>query len=122
MTESNGYGVSSTKHMRKDSFICEYKGEVVSAEVGKARLEHHRNTYVFALIDGRYIDSSQVGNISRFINHSCAPNALAIEWIVKGTRRLGVFARRAIKRGEEVTIDYGDTYQFGTCLCKRCSQ
>ena len=53
-------------------------------------------------------------NESKFINHSCNPNAfINKDWIFE--------ALRNIKKGEEITIDYGtvdyDYYEF-KCHCK----
>lgn len=58
------------------------------------------------------------GNLWRFINHSCNPNA--------GLRGRTVVALRRIKKGEEVTIDYSitedDPYWRLHCHCtsKNC--
>ena len=71
------------------------------------------------------IDFSVLGNKGRrkpervmlgpasFINHACRPNA---EWIVHGewsSTTLEVKTTRAIKKGEEITLSYGDQF-FGT--------
>ena len=58
-----------------------------------------------------------------FINHACQPNA---QFIVHGewsTTTLEVKTTRPIKRGEEITLSYGDQF-FGTdnkdCGCNDC--
>ena len=53
-----------------------------------------------------FIDASDRGNISRFINHSCDPVAETQKWTVDGELRVGFFAKRRIARGEEITFDY----------------
>ena len=54
----------------------------------------------------KVIDAGQKGALSRFINHSCSPNCETQKWIVKGFRRIGIFAIKNIKKGEELTFDY----------------
>lgn len=46
------------------------------------------------------------GNTSRFINHSCDPNAETQKWTVNGELRIGFFSKRTILAGEEITFDY----------------
>lgn len=46
------------------------------------------------------------GNISRFINHSCEPNAETQKWTVNGELRIGFYSNRKILKGEEITFDY----------------
>lgn len=52
------------------------------------------------------IDATQKGTISRFINHSCEPNAETQKWTVNGELRIGFFSKRTILAGEEITFDY----------------
>jgi SET domain-containing protein len=49
------------------------------------------------------------GNHTRFVNHSCQPNSHfeRFDWL--GKQRI-VLVSRGIEAGEEVTVDYGDTY------------
>mmetsp|Transcript_41994 Transcript_41994/g.68125 ORF Transcript_41994/g.68125 Transcript_41994/m.68125 type:complete len:83 (+) Transcript_41994:208-456(+) len=56
--------------------------------------------------DGWVIDARYSDNISKFINHSCNPNAHVQEWDVLGELRLGIFASRDIHAGEEILYDY----------------
>lgn len=59
-----------------------------------------------ALKSDAIIDATQQGNVSRFINHSCDPNAETQKWTVNGDLRVGFFARKSLKSGDEVTFDY----------------
>ena len=49
------------------------------------------------------------GNHTRFINHSCEPNAQFERFVWMGLQRI-VLASKGIDAGEEITVDYGDTY------------
>lgn len=56
------------------------------------------------------IDAARVGSWTRFINHSCKPNTV-FAWLRVGRRmRICVRADRRIERGEELTVNYEDTY------------
>ena len=59
-----------------------------------------------SLCRGLVLDATVRGGLARFINHSCGPNCETQKWIVKGETRVGIFARRRIEAGEELTYDY----------------
>ena len=71
------------------------------------------HTFLFTLNDRYVIDANVDGNVARWINHSCAPNCQAVlEENTEGNRRLDrvlIETLRPIKRGEELTYDYGIT-------------
>jgi hypothetical protein len=52
------------------------------------------------------IDAAEAGNISRYVNHSCDPNCELQRWQVGSEIRIGIFAKRFIPAGEELTYDY----------------
>ena len=59
------------------------------------------------------IDATEVGNWSRFINHSCDPNAETQKWVVKGEVRIAVFAIKDIPKGKELTYHYNLDWNGG---------
>lgn len=65
-----------------------------------------KNFYMLTLNGSECVDASLKGNFGRFINHSCNPNAATQKWWVRGELRVGIFALRDIKKGEEITFDY----------------
>src|SRR5436305_13498739 len=70
------------------------------------------------------IDGSKRWNVARYVNHSCRPNAEAVE------RRGPIIvycARRRIKPDEEITVDYGKDYFAAFigkshCRCPKCRE
>lgn len=78
-TKDRGWGVRAGANIAKGMFILEYVGEIIGQSAANARAE---TAYLFDLnldrrTDNRFytIDAYTYGNLSRFVNHSCEPNA-----------------------------------------------
>lgn len=64
----------------RDTFIIEYVGEVLDPQKFRKRARKYskddvQHFYFMALSSDYFLDASEKGNVSRFINHSCDPNA-----------------------------------------------
>lgn len=110
-TDKKGFGLLANSHIAAGDFIMEYVGEVLNSEQFESRaaeyaLEKNRHHYFMALRSDCVIDATIRGNISRFINHSCDPNAETQKWTVGGELRIGFFSTKSIAAGEEITFDY----------------
>jgi SET domain-containing protein len=58
-------------------------------------------------IDGEWVaDATVRGGRARFINHSCDPNCYTKIFTIDGTRKIGIYAKRAIALGQELAYDY----------------
>ena len=95
----------------RGDFIIEYVGEVIDPREFHRRAkeyarEKNKHYYFMALKSDAIIDATQQGNVSRFINHSCDPNSETQKWTVNGDLRVGFFARKSFKAGDEITFDY----------------
>ena len=60
-------------------FVMEYVGEVLDFRLFKSRTKQYSKSgqqhfYFMAINPEEIIDATTMGNISRFINHSCDPN------------------------------------------------
>lgn len=111
ITEKKGYGLFASKHIPKNTFIMEFVGEVVSMAEFKNRSKQYakqktRHCYVMTSAGNKLIDATKKGNLTRFANHSCDPNAETQKWTVNGEGRIGIFSRKAIEAFEEITINY----------------
>lgn len=65
------------------------------------------------------IYQKRVGNYTRFINHSCAPNAQFTKFIWRGVERI-IVVSKGIESGMEITVDYSPSYWTNlekVCLC-----
>lgn len=109
-----GLGCFATVHFPKDSAIAEYAGEKISQAEAMRRFTRTSGKHISQLDTDRYIDGSVGGNETQYINHSCEPNAdvLVIE------RFMIIFALREILPGEEVTVDYLNSFDHDQTLCQ----
>lgn len=110
-TEKKGYGLVATSPIPPGTFIMEYVGEVLNSKQFEKRAADYSKLmnahyYFMALSSDCVIDATKRGNISRFINHSCDPNAETQKWTVNGELRIGFFSSKPIMPDEEITFDY----------------
>ncbi|CAA7398637.1 unnamed protein product [Spirodela intermedia] len=123
-TEKCGSGIIANEDIKQGEFVIEYVGEVIDDKTCEDRLWQmkHRgetNFYLCEINRDMVIDATFKGNKSRYINHSCKPNTEMQKWIINGETRIGIFAIRNIKKGEDLTYDY-QFVQFGAdqdCHC-----
>lgn len=121
-TEQRGYGVKAAERIPKGAFIREFVGEVIDNDEKRRRHENYVKIgyppdYFMIVDDNRIIDATMKGNIARFINHSCEPNAELQSWTVDGVKRIGIFSTKTINPEEEITIHYGFLYHDIKCHC-----
>ncbi|CCD23060.1 histone methyltransferase SET2 NDAI_0B00260 [Naumovozyma dairenensis CBS 421] len=110
-TKLKGYGVRANENIENGQFIYEYIGEVIDEIQFRERmidydLKKFKHFYFMMLQNGQFIDATIKGSLARFCNHSCSPNAYVNKWEVAGKLRMGIFAKRKILKGEEITFDY----------------
>ena len=118
---SKGWGVVTNCDLLEGQFVCEYAGEVLGREVARARAQRQtadgKANYILVLrehaggveVARTIVDPTVVGNIGRYLNHSCSPNLAMLPIRVDSTvPRLALFACRDISEGEELCFDYGD--------------
>ncbi|XP_029154906.1 histone-lysine N-methyltransferase NSD2 [Nylanderia fulva] len=130
-TTGRGWGLKALEDIKAGQFVIEYVGEVIDEAEYKRRLnlkkELKNDDFYFLTIDNnRIIDAEPKGNLSRFMNHSCAPNCETQKWTVNGDTRIGLFALRDIESGEELTFNYnlasdGETRKVCLCGAPNCS-
>jgi len=109
----HGFGVFAEEKIPAGTFVCEYKGEIISSAEAEKRAELRERqmprapTYLFEIDENFCIDATDTKdeNAARFINHSCDENCEAV-WNAR-KRRLEIFAKRDILAGEELSVDYG---------------
>jgi hypothetical protein len=104
-----GRGVYATRRIRKDTWVVQYTGEVITHAEADRRSDdeamdrHH--TFLFILDEHTCIDATAHGSDARYINHSCEPNCEAVQ--EEDDHEIWIVALRDIAAGEELTYDYG---------------
>ena len=110
-TEKKGYGLRANRNLRPNDFIFEYIGEVINEPNFRRRMVQYdeegiKHFYFMSLTKGVFVDATKKGNLGRFCNHSCNPNCYVDKWVVGDKLRMGIFAERKIKAGEELVFNY----------------
>ncbi|CAN8095947.1 unnamed protein product [Discula destructiva] len=123
----HNWGLYAMENIAKDDMIIEYVGEQVRQKIADLReIQYTKSgigsSYLFRIDDDTVIDATKKGGIARFINHSCAPNCKASIIRVEGTKRIVIYAERAVGQNEELTYDYKFDREIHSedripCLC-----
>ena len=118
--DRKGRGLYATKNIKEGTRIIDYVGKVITKKQTEEnpKFDNAKPIYLFNLNDRYDLDGDVSWNVARLINHSCSNNC---DYDGKGLK-LWVTAIRDIKKGEEITSDYGFGYdvdykQF-PCKCR----
>ena len=127
----HGTGVFARINIPKGKKVIEYIGEKITKKESEKRsvslIEKNQGSltdgavYIFELNKKHDIDGNINENTARFINHSCNPNCEPD--IIKN--RIWLLSTRKIKKGEELSYNYGfdlESYEDHICRCgsKKC--
>ena len=117
-------GLYASRNIKADTVVIHYKGKLITKKETERnpKYDNEKAIYLFN-VNSRYdMDGDFEYNTARLINHSCNPNC---EVAGKGLK-LWIFALRDIKKGEELSYDYGfgfdENYKDYVCKCgtKNC--
>lgn len=112
----HGFGLYAGEPIAKDEFIGEYQGEIITRDETERRgaiYDFQKLSYIFDLNRDQTVDSQRMGNKIRFINHAAKLNLRNVYpkiMLCNLAHRIGMFAYRDIKVGEELFFDYGGSY------------
>ena len=113
-------GLYANCDIKKGTKIIEYKGKIITSKQSEKnpKFDNGKAIYLFNLNKRYDLDGDFKFNIARLINHSCDPNC---EVFGKGLK-VWVYAMRDIKAGEELSYDYGFSFDKDfknyPCKCK----
>ena len=110
----DGRGCFAARRFRKWEKIAELEGERVSRVEAARRMRGKKRLHICATDSYWGIDGSRGGNGSQFVNHSCRPNSFVR--IMRG--HVIFFALRDIEPGEEITLDYVESYHPDDYRCR----
>lgn len=109
------WGVYAEENIPAGRKVIEYTGERISRMETKRRSERGGSmVYLFTLDKYWTIDGSVGGSGAEYINHCCDPNIVTV---VRGQHIL-YMSRRAIRKGEELTVDYHFAKDIEKYVCK----
>jgi uncharacterized protein len=117
-----GLGLFAVRPIAKKEYIVTYSGKWIATEEARRRERLGNPKYLFE-VNGRWtIDGSSRRNLGRYVNHSCAPNAVPV--LRKG--KMVLVASQPIAPGDEITFDYGEEYfdyyfKDAGCRCMACT-
>jgi SET domain-containing protein len=112
-----GTGAFALKSIPAKKKIGNMEGEIISYKEAQKRVKKQPGNVLFMVeFDNEDIalDASVNSNELRYINHSCEPNV----FMRRAYRKVEYYALRNIKKGEELTCDYGETHHEGTLPCR----
>lgn len=105
------YALSVIPARRK---IGDLGGVIISMREARKLIRNKKVINLVELDDDLALNASANPNDIRFINHSCAPNTYMR--VLKD--RVEFYALRNIRKGEELSCDYGETHHEGTLPCR----
>ena len=118
--DKKGRGLYATKDIKEGTKIIDYIGKLITKKQTEEsdKYDNSKPIYLFT-VNKRYdLDGDFSWNTARLINHSCSNNC---DYDGKGLK-LWVKAIKDIKKGEELTCDYGfgydENYKQFPCKCK----
>jgi SET domain-containing protein len=108
-----GRGLFAGTPIAKRAKIGEFEGEVIGLREARRRAKG-RSVIAIVELERHALDATRSRRGFRFINHSCDPNT----FMRCTAERAEFYARRAIARGEELTVDYGQSHHDGRLRCR----
>ena len=107
------YGVYAGERIPPNRKVIEYTGLRLNRKEAAA-IDGGEYTYLFAVDNYWTLDGARGGSGAEIINHSCEPNL--VSRVMKG--HVLYMSLRAIKPGEELTIDYNFSDDPEKTLCQ----
>ena len=101
-------GLYASTNIKEGTKIINYVGKIISKKETEesSKFNNEKDIYLFNLNNKYDLDGDFKFNTARLINHSCDPNC---EVTGQGLK-LWISSLRDIKKGEELSYDYGFSY------------
>ncbi|HRO69225.1 MAG TPA: SET domain-containing protein-lysine N-methyltransferase [Chitinophagaceae bacterium] len=112
-----GRGAFAMKNIPARRKLGNMGGEIISYREAQKRVKMQPGNVLFMVEfdnDDIALDASVNSNELRYINHSCDPNT----YMRRAYQKVEFYTRRPIKKGEELTCDYGETHHDGKLPCQ----
>ncbi len=89
-------------------------GVVISKKEALKKIAKSKRITMVEFDDDTALDGTINPNDLRYINHGCSPNT----YMRRSFHHVEFYALRKIKKGEELTCDYGETHHDGKLKCR----
>lgn len=112
-----GKGAFAVKNIPARKKLGNMGGEIISYREAQKRVKKQPGNVLFMVEfdhEDIALDASINSNELRYINHSCDPNT----FMRRAYQKVEFYTRRPIKKGEELTCDYGETHHDGKLPCR----
>jgi SET domain-containing protein len=112
-----GKGAFALKPIPAKKKLGNMGGEIISYKEAQKRVKKQPGNVLFMVEfdnDDIALDASVNSNELRYINHSCDPNT----YMRRAYQKVEFYTLRPVKKGEELTCDYGETHHDGKLPCK----
>ncbi|ETM53887.1 hypothetical protein L914_02676 [Phytophthora nicotianae] len=126
-----GVGVYTTTDLDVGDIVGEYVGKLsewsalVPGQPDQAMKANSGYTLLYNVKSVKkkyvYVDALTCGSITRFISHTCDPNAVFVEMQNRRNAKVIVKMIKNVKAGAEITVNYGNERCF-VCACEDCWQ
>ena len=122
--DNKGRGLYATRDIKEGTKIINYVGKIITNKEADEsdKFDNKKPIYLFTLNKKYSLDGDFAWNVAGLVNHSCDNNC---DYNGKGLK-IWITAIRDIKKGEELSYDYGfgydEYYKDFPCRCgaKNC--
>jgi len=109
-----GKGAYALQRIPARKKIGDLGGVIITMKEAMRLIKNLKVINLVELDNDLALNASSNPNDMRFINHSCGPNT----YLRVMKDRVEFYALRDIKKGEELSCDYGETHHEGKLPCK----
>jgi SET domain-containing protein len=112
-----GNGAFALKAIKAKKKLGNMAGEIISYKEAQRRVKNqpHGELLMVEFDDEPIaLDASKNRNALSYINHSCQPNT----YMRRAYRKVEFYTLQPVKKGEELSCDYGETHHEGELPCK----
>src|SRR3954447_5141021 len=102
----DGKGAFALENIPPGKKIGNLGGEIISLRKARKKANSVKRVAMVEFGNGYALDASVNPNELRYVNHSCSPNTYMRVY----NCLVEFYALRRIKKGEELTCDYGPTH------------
>ncbi|OAX40547.1 SET domain-containing protein [Rhizopogon vinicolor AM-OR11-026] len=110
-----GLGAFAAQDMKRGDYIGDYVGIFMTHDDTNSLdvvTKYSGRNYLFEVSPDMHelFDAARVGNPTRFLNHDTDANCDARVLLVNGEHHIGFYTIKAVARGEELFLNYGEQY------------